>query len=253
MHAIVLAGGKGSRLRPYAAHRPKALVEFGDHSILEIIVRQLRTAGATRVTLCLHHLGEMIQERFSEGRRYGLSIDYTWDETPLGTAAPLLDVADWETPAVVLNCDVLTSLDFADLYRRHQEGGGVLTVACRKREIPLQLGVLDLADGGDVLGIREKPVLTVDVSTGIHVADPAVRKFIPEGQAMDMPDLITALIDEEQPVRAHEFEDSWYDIGTPENYEDAKKAFLASPSHYLGPRSATAGVDRGTALHGAPR
>lgn len=231
MHAIVLAGGKGTRLLPYTADRPKALLEVGNQTILEVLVDRLRDAGADRITMCLAHLGDMIRAVFGDGTRYGVRIDYTNDPQPLGTAGPLLLVAGWDAPALVINGDVLTTVDFADLFRAHCGSGSPLTVAAYRYRQPVALGVLHIADG-QVTAIKEKPEIDVEVSAGIYVADPSVRAHIPPGRPVDMPDLISKLLKEDTPVAAYRFGGGWHDIGRPEAYAAARRRFLENPHLY---------------------
>jgi NDP-mannose synthase len=233
LHAIIMAGGKGTRLRPLTDNRPKALVKLGDYSILEIIIRQLSEHGFARVTLCVSHLGAMIENGFDDGRRFGLSIDYCWDLTPLGTAGPLRLVPDWAAPALVINCDVLTAADFGALYRTHEESDALLTVAARRCHVDVGLAVLDIGEDGQIKTIREKPQIPMDVATGIYVAEPLVRDYLPADRPMDMPALIGALGTNGHSVRARTLADACYDIGTPAGYEVALHSFLANSQSYL--------------------
>jgi NDP-sugar pyrophosphorylase family protein len=201
-------------------------------SILEITLLRLRACGFSRVTLCVSYRGDMIRREFGDGGRLGLSIDYCWDREPLGTAAPLLLVSEWETPALVMNGDVLTSLDFASVMASHRQHGGLMTVATHRCQVPVDFGVLDITDGR-VRAIREKPRLPVDVAAGIQVVDPAVRTHLPDHGQLDMPTLVTALITEGQEVYAHPFAEPWHDIGTPSSYETARMDFLVDPERYL--------------------
>ncbi|MDX2525303.1 sugar phosphate nucleotidyltransferase [Streptomyces europaeiscabiei] len=232
LHAIILAGGRGSRLGPLTAGMPKPLLRLGHFSILEITLLRLRACGFSRVTLCVSYLGDMIRRNFGDGGRLGLSIDYCWDRTPLGTAAPLLLVPEWDTPALVLNGDVLTSLDFSSVMASHRRNGGLMTVATHQSEVPVDFGVLDITDGR-VRGIQEKPRIPIDVAAGIQVIDPAVRDYLPDDGQLDMPTLVAALITEGQEVFAHSFNEPWHDIGTPSSYEAARMAFLVDPARYV--------------------
>lgn len=233
MHAIVLVGGKGTRLLPLTEHLPKPLMRFGRYPLLEIVIRRLRSAGCTRITLCVSHLGEMIERAFGDGRRLDVEIDYVVDETPLGTAAPLLAVPDWHTPAVVTNGDVLSTIDFAELYHAHRQQANDITVVVHRLHAPISYGVVDMDDTGRVAAIREKPRLPVDVAAGIYVADPRVRGYVPAGTPLDMPDLIGRLISGGRPVRAHRFDGPWHDIGDHDSYQAAQRQFAANPERYL--------------------
>ncbi|MEU1630947.1 sugar phosphate nucleotidyltransferase [Streptomyces sp. NPDC020096] len=235
MHAIVIAGGKGTRLGTLTANTPKALMRFGDRPLLEINLLQLRQAGATRVTLCVSHLGHAIEREIVNGEQFGLRVDYCRDPGLLGTAGPLRLVPDWSVPALVVNCDILTSLDFGRLYRTHRESDRTLTIATKRREIAVPFGVLDVADQGTVRAIREKPSLSFDVSAGIYVVNPEVHSLIPTDEPTDMPSLIRALLKRGSSVGTYPFTERWHDIGTPDSYEAARNEYLADPHAFLAP------------------
>jgi len=239
MHAIVIAGGKGTRLRPLTAETPKALMKFGDFSLLEITLFRLRQAGADRVTLCVSHLGEVIERAIGSGDALDIAVDYCHDPSPLGTAGPLREVPDWDTPALVMNCDILTTLDFGRLHRRHLDSEAWLTVATQRRTVVIPFGVLEVAEaGGEVRAIREKPSLPFEVSSGIYVVDPKARSLIPPQEPMDMPTLMRALLEQGHLVEASAFTDAWHDIGTPAGYQAAQRDFATEPAAYLLPEMA---------------
>lgn len=232
MHAIILAGGNGIRLRSVTDAVPKGLALVGGQPILELIVLQLREAGFSRVTLCVSYRSEMIQEALGDGTRFGLTIDYCCDATPLGTAGPLRLVTDWNTAALVMNCDILTSVDLAGLVRAHQASGAMLTVGYRLCPVPVDFGMLEISAGGKVSGIREKPSIEIEAASGIYTADPQVRNYLPEDKPMDMPELINALTAQYHLVRAVRLSGLWHDIGTPERYGAAKRAYSGNPDAF---------------------
>lgn len=232
MHAILLVGGRGTRLLPHTSDRPKALMPMGRHSLLEIILRRLRVCGFTRATLCVSHLGAMIRSAIGDGSQLGLQVDYCVDERPMGTAAPLHAVPDWTSPALVMNGDLLTSLDFGELYRRHVASDAVLTVAYQRYWVSTGVGLLR-TDGERIRRVQEKPIFEWNVCCGIYVADPDIRSHIPAGQPIDMPALINALAQAGSPVDGFAFNEAWHDVGTPAHYEQARADFLADPARYL--------------------
>jgi NDP-sugar pyrophosphorylase family protein len=232
VHAIVLAGGRGVRLLPHTEHTPKALVPLGEYSILEIIVRQLAAAGFARVTLCTAHLGTMIRERFGDGGRTGVAIDYTVDPEPLGTAGPLRLLERWTEPALVVNCDILTTMDFADIHRRHVGSGCPLTVVAVRRDLPVTGGLLDVGSGR-VRRVWENPVLQLEVAAGVYVVDPCARGHLGQGGPVDMPELVAALLADGQPVAGHLWTGEWRDIGTEANLAAARRAVAECPQRYL--------------------
>lgn len=244
MRAIVISGGRGSRLLTYADNTPKALLRFGDHSLLEIVLLRLRQAGFRRVTLCTGHLGDLIRQEFTDGSRLDMAIDYHHETVPLGTAGPLRQVTDWSAPALVMNCDILTTLDLNRLYREHRDSGAVLTVAVRRDEVVVPFGVVETTGDNVVRDIREKPSLGLQVSAGIYVVDPAVRTLIPQGAATDMPTLIGRLLALGHQVRSYPFTETWQDIGTPERYLAARIQFEADPLAFLPAEPVTTGQIR---------
>lgn len=245
MHAILLVGGAGTRLWPYTRDLPKALVRLGRYTILEVILNRLRACGFDRVTLCVSHLREQITKEIGDGRHLGLRVDYSVDERPLGTAAPLLLVEDWTAPAVVMNGDVLTTVDFADLFRAHARRGGRLTVAFQRRRLATSVGVLHVREDREdrITAMWEKPNFEWNVCLGIYVADPAVRGHIPTNTPTDMPGLIGALIGHDEAVHGYRFTGAWHDIGTPAGYDRARAEFLADEDRYLRPRSGDDAMD----------
>lgn len=231
-HAIVLAGGRGSRLHPHTVASPKPLIRLDGLTILEIILRQLGSFGASRVTLCVSYLADMIMNECGDGRRFGVTVDYCVDAEPRGTAGPLATVPGWTAPALVMNADILTGLDFADLFTRHVTASALLTVAAHVQELPVDYGVLHIAQD-EVIALVEKPRLELNVSAGIYVASPAVREYLPADREFGINDLVHELLQHGQAVRAYEFTEEWYDIGTPERLADARRSFVASRAAYL--------------------
>jgi NDP-sugar pyrophosphorylase family protein len=235
MHAIVIAGGKGTRLGHLTASTPKALMRFGAYSLLEITLIRLRQAGADLVTLCVSHLSEAIEREIGTGEDFGLHVDYCHDPGLLGTAGPLRGVSRWTEPALVMNCDLLTALDFGALFDAHLGSGRKLTVATQSRDVVVPFGVVQFTANGEVEAVREKPALPFDVSCGMYVVDPSVRTLIPPDTGMDMPDLMQALLEGGHRIGAYPFADDWHDIGNPESYRTAQANFAAEPSAYLRP------------------
>jgi len=186
--------------------------------ILEIIVKQLKHFGITSITLAVGHLAELIVAYFGDGSRHGVQIDYSREEQPLGTAGPLSLVGNLDETFLVMNGDLLTTLDFRALLAHHRQSGAVATIAAYERETKIDLGILDI-DGQDrVSRYIEKPSYTNRVSMGIYAFEPAVLGFVPRGVRFDLPELITRLIQAGQDVRAAVFDGFWLDIGRPADY-----------------------------------
>jgi len=233
--AVIVAGGKGMRLRPYTTLLPKPLVPIGDkYSVLELIMRQLAAKGFRKVTLAIGHLGRIIDAYVGDGSQWGLEVKCLLEDTPVGTLGPVLQMLD-DLPEhfLVMNADVLTDLDYRGLLDGHVASDSPLTVAACRREYLVDFGVLDIMDR-QIQHLREKPSLTYSVNMGIYgVAREALRDYEP-GQSIGFDTLMTDLIAKGTPPAAYEFEGYWADIGRPEDYDRANEEF-ASREHLLVP------------------
>jgi NDP-mannose synthase len=229
MRAVILAGGKGTRLRPYTTVLPKPLVPMGDRPILELILRQLVRDGFDRADLCVGHLGELIQVYLSESAELpdDLELEFHWEHEPLGTAGALRTIPGLDEPFLVMNGDILTDLDYAALMSAHVDGGAALTIACHRREVKIDLGVIEASDRS-VTGFVEKPSMDFNVSMGIYAYSPSTLAHIPAGP-FDFPDVVRALIDAEEPVSVYRHEGQWFDIGTYTDYELALEEVRRQP------------------------
>jgi NDP-sugar pyrophosphorylase family protein len=220
VRAVILAGGQGTRLRPYTTIIPKPLVPVGDRPILEHIIGRLGASGVRKVDLCVSHLGELIQLYFSQaGILPEIELDFHWEDEPLGTAGALKMVPDLDETFIAMNGDILTSLDYAELVAFHREQGAALTIATHCKTVDIDLGVIE-TDGENVVGYREKPRLDYEVSMGIYVYEPRALEHLPEGTCQ-FPDLVLRLIEAGESVAAFRTDADWYDIGTVGEYERA--------------------------------
>lgn len=225
MKAVILAGGKGTRLAPYTKILPKPLMPVGEMPILEVIVRQLARAGVAEVVLTVGHLAELLRAFFGDGSHFGLKIRYSYEDQPLGTAGPLALVDGLNETFLVMNGDVLTDLNIRDLIRYHREMGASATIAMHQRKVKIDLGVI-LCDGGTrVVGYIEKPTYDYQVSMGVYVFEPRVLDFIPRGKYLDFPNLVHKLLGEGEKVVGYLFDGYWQDLGRPDDYEQATVDF----------------------------
>jgi NDP-mannose synthase len=228
---VILAGGLGTRLRPYTTVIPKPLMPVGDRPILEIVLAQLRAHGFERITIATGHLAELIEAFFGDGSRHGLQIDYFREDEPLGTvgALSLIDgLAD--DHILVMNGDVLTDLDYARLMADHIRSGAAATISTHHRDVSISLGVLHFDDHLDemrVTNYSEKPTLQYEVSMGVYCFAPRALGHIPRGERLDFPDLVLKLIAARETVRGWASTDFWLDIGRTEDYEQAQEDFEA--------------------------
>ncbi|MER5793976.1 sugar phosphate nucleotidyltransferase [Streptomyces sp. NPDC001980] len=234
MHAVILAGGKGVRLRPYTTALPKPLVPIGDqHAILEIVLRQLSTAGFTSVTLAIGHLGEIIRAYVGDGSQWGVAVDYATEESPLGTMGPLLNLRHRLPESfLVMNGDILTDLDYADVLDRHRASGAPLTIAAYARKVHIDFGVLTTADS-KVVAFTEKPSMDYRVSMGVYGLSRATLDDYTPGLPLGFDELVLDLLKAETPPHAYEFDGYWLDIGRPDDYDRANAEFTTRKSLLL--------------------
>jgi NDP-sugar pyrophosphorylase family protein len=221
--AVILAGGKGVRLRPYTTLIPKPLVPIGDeHSILEIVLRQLAGSGFTKATIAIGHLGQLIRAYVGDGSQWGIEVDYVNEESPLGTIGPALTISD-RLPEhfLLMNGDILTDLDYGDLLRSHVASGAPLTVATYGREHLVDFGVLEV-DGRRITRFTEKPRLSYSVSMGVYA--------MPFG----FDELILDLLERGEAPGSYGFGGYWLDIGRPDDYDRANEEFPALKADLLG-------------------
>ena len=233
--AVILAGGRGTRLAPYTSILPKPLMPVGERAILELVVDQLENCGVIDITFCVGYLSHLIRAVFDSRPNGRVSIDYVQEQDALGTAGPLRLVQGLDDTFIVMNGDVLTTLDYGDLLRHHREQGNVLTIATRERAVKIDYGVLHLdsyagLDGSlrRIVAYEEKPEIVSTVSMGIYVLEPSALEAIPADRPFDVPDLVQTLLEAGQPVGAYRYDGLWFDIGRKEDYEQAVTAWFAN-------------------------
>lgn len=224
MEAVILAGGRGTRLRPYTTAIPKPLVPVGDHPILAIVLRQLKDAGVTKVTLTLSHFAEIIMAVFGNGEKYGLEIAYSIEDRPLGTVAPLRLVKNLPERFIVMNGDLLTDMDYRAAYESHAASGAELTVATFKRDAKIDLGVIEIdEETRRAIGFREKPTYHFNVSTGIYVYNRTLLDRVPSDRPYGLDNLVLDMLRDKIPINTYPHGGYWLDIGRPDDYEQANQ------------------------------
>ena len=224
MKAVILAGGKGTRLRPYTANLPKPLVKIGDKPIIEIIIRQLASQNITDIMMAIGHLGEQIIGFCGDGSRFGVNIKYSQEDEPLGTAGGLdLMRTDLNETFLMINGDTLTSLKYDALMNYHKDHQAMATIALKGRQVYIDFGVVELDGEGFVGGYTEKPSIDYLVSMGVYVFEPKALEYIKSGERLDFPDLIKRLLANGEKVKGFNFDGYWLDIGRPEDYERANE------------------------------
>jgi NDP-sugar pyrophosphorylase family protein len=221
LRAIVMAGGFGTRLRPLTEAIPKPMLPLGTRPLLELIVEQLRDAGIKQVHVATHYKEDVITEHFKDGRDFGVDISYVKEDQPLGTAGALGLLEESDEPLLVMNGDILTRVDFRSMLNFHNEHHADLTVAVRQYEFHVPYGVV-LTDGVAITCISEKPIVKNFINAGIYLLAPSVRRFIPNGEPYDIPDLIQRLVKEGRTVVSFPIREYWLDIGKADHYDQAQ-------------------------------
>jgi len=232
MKAVILAGGKGTRLKPYTTLIPKPLVPVGDKAILEILIGRLKKCGVSEVILCVNHLAELIMTYFGDGSKWGIKINYSIEDRPLSTVAPIKLIKDLPENFLVMNGDLLTDLDFQNIYDYHIEKRALITVATKKRILKIDFGVIDIdKDKGIAVVFKEKPEYELNVSMGVYVFNRKVLNFVPEGEPFGFDDLMNILLDKRQTINVYPYNGYWLDIGRPEDYEKVNQEIEKVSKH----------------------
>lgn len=235
MKAVIQAGGKGTRLRPYTLILPKPLVPVGNFPVIEILLRWLRRNGVEEGIITLGYLGDLIRAVCQDGSQWGIPLHYVEEKEPLSTmgALQLIGPSVLNDTFFSLNGDIISDLDLRKMRRFHKEHGGILTVATAVKPSPTNLGIMEL-DGDIVKDFREKPVINYSVSMGIYCMEPAILEYIPKGVAFGFDDLMYSLLDKGIPVHAYRHEGMWMDIGRPDDYKLAQGVFEENQTAILG-------------------
>ena len=231
--AVVLAGGMGTRLRPYTVVLPKPLMPIGEYPILEVIIRQLAHYDFEHVTLAVNHQAELIRAFFQDGSKWNIRVDYSMESAPLSTIAPLKLVSDLPENFLLMNGDVLTDLDFARLFREHVDGHHLFTISAAQRKQLVDYGVLRCNGQGQLIGFEEKPTLNYLVSMGIYVVSKSVLDHIPENRAYGFDNLMTDLLLRGERVSVKPYGGYWLDIGRPDDYMTAIDEFAKRKSQFI--------------------
>lgn len=233
MLALVLAGGRGTRLRPFTFTIPKPLLPLGDVPVLDVVVRQLAAAGCSRVVLALGHMAPLFRAQLGDGSAYGVTVEYIVEQEPLGTAAPLRALQDPPDDLLVMNGDLLTDLAYRDLVAAHRASGAAATIAVTEREEKIDYGVIEVGADGAFLDYREKPRLPYFVSMGINVVSRRALRHLPPTGRFDMPDLMLAVHRAGDGVHCFRTKCYWQDIGRFDDYARASEDFTREPARFL--------------------
>ncbi len=223
--AVILAGGRGTRMQPYTVVLPKPLMPVGDYPILEIIVRQLAYYGFTHLTMAVNHQAAIIRDFFGSGDKWNVTIDYSLEDKPLSTMGPLRLIEDLPSDFLVMNGDILTDLDFGAFYDYHVCRENLFTISAYQREQKSEYGILEADRHNRLRGFQEKPIVLHDVSMGVYMVSKRILQYIPEGRPYGFDDLMSDLIDSKNFPHLKRFRGYWLDIGRPDDYARAVDEF----------------------------
>lgn len=229
MQAIILAGGKGTRLRPYTTILPKPLMPIGDKAILEIVILQLKKAGFSELVFTVGYLGELIEAYFGDGSKWGVKIRYSRESEPLGTAGPLTLIDGLDEDFLVMNGDILCNLDFNKFMKEHVSGGFGLSICSYVKKVKIDLGILEFK-GEKLADYIEKPEYEYKTGMGIYAMNRSVVSGMPKAKYYDFPTLIKDRIKKGENVGVHHFKGKWFDIGAVDDYQSAVEEFSGNPS-----------------------
>ncbi len=222
LSAVIMAGGSGVRLRPLTDSLPKVMLPVGGRPLLEITIGRLRDAGIRHIYISTHYLGDRIIQAIGDGSQFGVQIEYLHEDMPLGTAGGLSLIGAASEPLLVINGDILTRLDFRAMFAFHCRHGAALSLGVRTCAFQIPYGVVDCS-GVEISGVREKPVIGLTVNAGVYLLDPVAQQLIPQGQRLDMPDLVNMLVEHGQHVVKFPIIEYWQDIGQHADYEKVQR------------------------------
>ncbi len=231
--AVILAGGKGTRLKPYTIVLPKPLVPVGEIPILEIVIRQLKKSGFTHITLAVNHMAELIMAYFGDGSKWDIKVDYSIEDKPLSTMGPLKLIKDLPDNFLVMNGDVLTDLNYEQFYDNHVTDGTIYTISSSVRTDKSEYGILDVNENKELTAFREKPEYTFEVSMGVYMLSKRVLDYVPEDTFFGFDNLMYKLLDEKEKVLVKAHEGVWLDMGRPSDFQSAIDIFEANPDKFI--------------------
>jgi len=223
--AIILAGGKGTRLRPYTVVLPKPLMPIGEYPILEVVIRQLVAHGFEHITLAVNHQAEIIKAFFGDGSKWRVRIDYSMEDQPLGTIGPLRLIGDLPQHFLVMNGDILSDVSYSELYAEHEKHNRLFTVSSQIRRERIDYGVLVSGPDGSLQSFEEKPAKLFEVSMGIYMINRDLLQLVPAGRLYGFDSLMHDMLDGQKTVTVKRHEGYWLDIGRPDDYMRAIEEF----------------------------
>jgi dTDP-glucose pyrophosphorylase/CBS domain-containing protein len=223
LQAMVMAGGQGRRLRPLTEDMPKPMLSVGGRPLMEHIIAQLRNTGIQQINIATHYQADKIIDHFGDGGAFGVSIRYVQEESPLGTGGALGLMERPTNSLLVINGDILTDIDFRNMFEFHREHEAELTVAVCRHELQVPYGVVECDGGAKVRQLREKPDLTLFVNAGIYLLEPSVYDLLSPGEHLNMTELINRLLAAGRPVASFPICEYWLDVGQHDHYRQAQE------------------------------
>ena len=234
MQAVLMAGGKGTRLRPFTNVLPKPLVPIGEISIIEMVLRQLHYYGFRKIIICVGHKAELIMAVLGNGDKLGLDIIYHKEDKPLGTIGAISQIEELEENFLVMNGDICTNLNFREFYDIHLMNDAVATICGYARQGKIEFGVLEVDESeGEIVGFEEKPTYNYLVSMGVNAFHKAVIDLIPKGGYFGFDDMMQKLLMKKIDIKYYNFDGLWYDVGSVDDYEVMLQDFNLNPEAYL--------------------
>ena len=233
MQAVILAGGKGTRLYPYTVAMPKPLVPVGDLPILEIVIRRLKQYKVKEIIVSTGHLAELIEAYFKDGKKWGVRIRYAREDRPLGTAGAIKNISCLDDNFILMNGDVLTDINYHKLFNFHLKHKGIATLSIIRRDIFVDFGVIKTDSNFELLDYIEKPRHFNYVSMGIYVLSKNCKNYISRGEHIDIPDLILRMKSKGEKTFCYEPGCYWLDIGRIEDFQKAQEKFIKNKRKFL--------------------
>lgn len=234
MIAIIQAGGKGTRLRPYSLLLPKPIMPLGDEPVIAVLLKWLRRWGISQVIITIGYLGQFIRALCGDGSQWDLNIRYSEEPEPLGTIGPLKLIEDRLTETfLVLNGDLISDIKLGDFLAAHRQHKAHVTVAATQKPVSIDLGVLEKNQNSRLTGFREKPTLDLLVSMGIYLIEPPILDLIPKGVPFGFDDLMYTMLNQNLPVYLYEHEGLWMDLGRKEDFSLAQESYLREYKHRI--------------------
>jgi NDP-sugar pyrophosphorylase family protein len=233
--AVILAGGRGTRLRPYTLVLPKPLVPIGDRPVLELLLQRLRKFGLEEIIITIGYLGDLIRSFCGDGSKWRMNITYSEEKEPLGTIGPLTLIEDQlKETFLVCNGDIITDLNIFKFIDFHKQRAGIATVATTRRKVKIDLGVLECDDEHRVENFMEKPENKFLASLGIYLFEPQLLDYVPKYVPFGFDDLMNSLISQDVPVYTYLHNGYWLDIGMEEDFRKAQREFEENRERILG-------------------